>query len=130
MRLRNAQVDYPGDPPADPDRRRAGAAAAAAAGTDTGEAEEAGHSFADDADWKRESAGDARGGEREEEGRRLRDKGRGKGWRIEEGGKRRTHPDHLISCPMTTKYGPLALEREVTLAHARHWGAGVSALAS
>lgn len=34
-------------------------------------------------------------GGREEGGRRLRDQGRGKGRRVQGGGKRRTHPDHL-----------------------------------
>lgn len=67
MRLRDVQVDYPGDPAADSDRRRAGAAAAA--GTDTREAEEAGHSFADDCrpeagvGWRRRRRGERKKGE-------------------------------------------------------------------
>lgn len=44
-RLRDAQVDGPGHPPADPDRRRAGAAAAAAVAAV--KAEGAGHPSAD-----------------------------------------------------------------------------------
>lgn len=52
----------------------------------------------------------------EEGGRRLRDKGRGKGRRVEGGGKRRTHPDHL---PCDDKVRASAPEREATIAHAQ-----------
>lgn len=60
-------------------------------------------------------------GGREEGGRKLRDRGRGKGRRMEGGGKRRTHPDHLPCDDRVRASAPPPRRAWSCVAPARPW---------